>query len=316
MLLSVFQIIMGCILLTLGAERFIVGSGALAKRWGMPPLMAGILLVGFGGSFPEIVVSLLASLKGTAGMAVGNAIGSNIVNMGLVLGVACLIAPLAVPRHCIKRDFPMLISLMVLCGGLFWWGGLSRFDGVVLLLLLLVYLIYMITRVGRQHPDDIEYDDIEHDPKVDMPVWRAIVWWVVGLTLLGVSADWVVNGASFIAVHFGISELVIGLSIVAIGTSLPELATVIMSCVKGHHAVALGNVLGSNVFNLLAVLAMPALISPATLGHAVLLRDYPVMVAFSAFPWVVLLIKKKPVLGRVTGGILLLGFVGYLVVVL
>ncbi len=315
---AVIYIVVGCLLLGLGANRFVVSSVKIAERIGMPPLIAGVVLVGFGGSFPEIVVSVIASMKGQAQMAVGNAIGSNIVNVGLVLGVSAMLMPMHVHRHCFKRDYPLLLLVMVLSGFLIGNDYLSRLDGVCLLVLLAAYLSYMIFFVSKKHPEDIELesvDDLIVTPSSSL-LWP-IVWWLAGLGLLFVSSELLVTGATVIARHFGISELVIGLTVVAIGTSLPEFATTAYSAIKKHHEIALGNVLGSNVFNLLAVMAVPALISPGKISSDILLRDFPVMVGIALLSWLLAwLPPKRSLLGRLDGLILLLGYLIYLGVLL
>ena len=313
---SVVYIVVGCILLGLGANRFVGSSVRIAERIGMPPLVAGVVLVGFGGSFPEIVVSIIASMKGQTQLAVGNAIGSNIVNVGLVLGVSALLMPLHVHRHCFRRDYPLLLVTMVFSAILIANDYLSRLDGVILLLLLAAYLIYMVCFVAKRHPEDIEVDDETIHPKPTPVLWP-IIWWLVGLGLLFVSSELLVTGASNIASHYGISELTIGLTIVAIGTSLPEFATTAYSALKKHHEIALGNVLGSNVFNLLAVMAMPALIAPGKLSASLLLRDFPVMVGIALLSWLLAwLPPKKALLSRIDGIILFVIYVVYTVYLL
>jgi cation:H+ antiporter len=245
-------------------------------------------------------------------MEVGNAIGSNIVNVGLVLGVSSMLMPMHVHRHCFKRDYPLLLLVMVLLGVLIANDYLSRLDGVCLLILLAAYMSYMIFFVSKKHPEDIELDQVGELVALPSLLWP-IVWWLVGLGLLFVSSELLVTGATVIARHFGISELVIGLTVVAVGTSLPEFATTAYSAIKKHHEIALGNVLGSNVFNLLAVMAVPALISPGKISPDILLRDFPVMAGIALLSWLLAwLPPKRSLLGRLDGLILLLGYLIYL----
>lgn len=308
---SVVYIIVGCILLGVGANRFVISSVRIAERIGMPPLVAGVVLVGFGGSFPEIIVSIIAAMKGQTQLAVGNAIGSNIVNIGLVLGISALLMPLHVHRHCFRRDYPLLLVTMLSSAILIANDYLSHLDGIILLLLLAAYLIYMVYFVIKQHPEEIDVDDEAIHPKPTALLWP-IIWWIVGLGVLFVSSELLVSGASAIATHYGISELTIGLTIVAIGTSLPEFATTAYSALKKHHEIALGNVLGSNVFNLLAVMAMPALIAPGKLSTSLLFRDFPVMVGITLLSWLLAwLPPKKALLSRIDGVILFVVYVVY-----
>ncbi|MDF1654171.1 MAG: calcium/sodium antiporter [Coxiellaceae bacterium] len=310
---SVVYIIVGCILLGIGANRFVISSVKISTVIGMSPLVAGVVLVGFGGSFPEIIVSIIASLKGQTQLAVGNAIGSNIVNVGLVLGFSAMLMPLHVHRHCFRRDYPLLLVTMIVSALLVMNDYLSRLDGVILLVLLLIYLVYMIVFVAKRHPEDIEVEGeagTEEKPSIG---WN-IFWWLVGLGLLFVSSELLVTGASSIASHFGISELTIGLTVVAVGTSLPEFATTAYSALKKHHEIAMGNVLGSNIFNLLAVMAMPALIAPGKLSTQLLTRDFPVMVGIMLLSWLLAwLPPRKRLLGRLDGLVLFAVYILYLV---
>ncbi len=313
--LSIVYIVIGCILLGVGANRFVISSVKIATLIGMSPLVAGVVLVGFGGSFPEIIVSIIASLKGQTQLAVGNAIGSNIVNVGLVLGVSALLMPLHVHRHCFKRDYPLLVGVMIVSALLVMNDYLSRLDGVILIVLLVIYLIYMVFFVAKKHPEDIEAVPEGEKPKPSL-AWN-LFWWLVGLALLFVSSELLVTGATVIAKHLGISELTIGLTIVAIGTSLPEFATTAYSALKQHHEIAMGNVLGSNIFNLLAVMAMPALIAPGKLSTQLLTRDFPVMAGIALLSWLLAwLPPKKRLLGRFDGLILFAIYVVYLVYLL
>ncbi|MDF1760011.1 MAG: calcium/sodium antiporter [Coxiellaceae bacterium] len=310
---SVVYIIIGCILLGVGANRFVTASVKIATVIGMSPLVAGVVLVGFGGSFPEIIVSIIASLKGQTQLAIGNAIGSNIVNVGLVLGFSAILMPMHVHRHCFKRDYPLLVGVMIVSAILIMNDYLSRLDGVILLLLLLIYLIYMTVFVAKRYPEDIEVEG-EVPSKEKPSIGWNIFWWLVGLGLLFLSSELLVSGASSIAAHFGISELTIGLTIVAIGTSLPEFATTAYSAIKKHHEIAMGNVLGSNIFNLLAVMAMPALIAPGKISMQLLTRDFPVMAGIALLSWILAwLPPKKRLLSRIDGLILFAVYILYIV---
>ncbi len=312
---SFLAIVAGFALLVWGADRFVIGASATARNLGVSPLIIGLTIVGFGTSAPEMLVSAIAAWAGNPDMGIGNAIGSNITNIGLVIGVTALIAPLRVHSDTLKREFPLLFLVMLIALGLLLDGEMSRIDGVVLLLgmgALVYWMVSLGLRQRRNGPDPMiaEYSDEipEH-----MPMWQAILWLVLGLAILLGSSRLLVWGAVNIAQWFGISDLVIGLTIVAIGTSLPELAASVMSALKGEHDIALGNVLGSNMFNLLAVLGMPGLIQPGVTPAELLSRDFPIMILLTVMLFAMGYGFRKP--GTVTRGegiLLLAGYLGYL----
>lgn len=309
LLLPVITFIAGILILGLGAHIFVKNACRIAAHFHMPPLITGIVLVGFGGSFPEIVVSFMAALHGQSGMALGNAVGSNIVNLGLVLGVSVLLAPIAVHRSTLTRDFPILWIVMWVVGGLLaWTHQLNSWVGIALIIGLMLYLWIMVRSI-KKHKTNKASQPVRDDHS---PLWRSGLFWVIGLGLLFLSSEIMVSSASTLARHFGMSDLLIGLTIVAIGTSLPEFATTAFSAIKGHHDIALGNVLGSNVFNLLAVLAMPALFSPTAVPHSLLMRDYPVMCLLTLIAMFgAALPRSSRMIGRPTGLLLLLVWIGY-----
>ncbi|WP_423062881.1 calcium/sodium antiporter [Candidiatus Paracoxiella cheracis] len=237
----IVQIVVGVVLLALGADRFIAASAALARNFKLPTLLVGILLVGFGTSFPELVVSAIAAFHNKSQIAIGNVIGSNIANIGLVLGLATLILPINVHSRLIKREFPILIIISILAGVLLWNGYLSRFDGIILLVILALHIYWVSVSIPKS--GDILFEEVkEHEAEkpVKMKTSIAIVWWVIGLGLLFLSSDLLVNGAVGAAKLIGISDLVIGLTIVTIGTSLPEFAATITSALKKEHDIAIG----------------------------------------------------------------------------
>jgi len=312
---SIIEIIIGAILLGFGADRFIVASASLADHFKLPRLITGIILVGFGTSFPELIVSATAAFHGKPEIAIGNVIGSNIANIGLVLGLAALLVPIKVHSRLIKREFPVLLLVSVIVGILFWQFHLSRMDGIILLFFLAAQLYW--TAKAKPGADDSIIDELNQEMKPQMAKLKATIWWFVGLIILFVSSEMLVDGAVDIAKLLGISDLIIGLTIVTIGTSLPELAATISSVIKKEHDIAIGHIVGSNIFNSLAVLAMPALISPTTFPKAVLTRDYPVMMAFTLGLWLATFcFKKKAVVGRGLGLVLVLAYVGYLLVLI
>ncbi|PRQ00423.1 Inner membrane protein YrbG [Enhygromyxa salina] len=293
--------------LVFGADRFVFGASSLARRLGVSPLLVGMLIVGFGTSAPEMLVSAVASVEGSGGIALGNVVGSNITNIALVLGVSAVIKPIGLHRDIVRRELPVVIGITTLAALLLIDGALTQIDGGVLIALLIVFLIRTI-RTGRAAE---EVEDKDKEPAVGYG--RATLWLVIGLALLMASSQGVVWGASTIARILEVSDLVIGLTIVAIGTSLPELAATAAAAFRGEHEMAIGNVLGSNVFNLLAVLPFPALLDPGELEPGLLERDYAVMAALT----VLLLVfsfgyGKQGRINRVEGGVFILIYVGYL----
>lgn len=308
----VIELIAGAALLAYGAERFIMSSAVLARNFKLPSLLIGILLVGFGTSSPELVVSAIAAAHGKAAIAIGNVLGSNIANIGLVLGLTALIIPINIHSRLIKREIPILIMITLIVGILLWNGYLSRWDGVVLLVLLTLQITWVSLSMAKDK-DPIAEEIAREEPK-PMSTVRAVSWWFVGLGLLLAGSELLVNGAIKTAQLLGISDLVIGLTIVTIGTSLPELAATIVSALKKEHDIAIGHVVGSNIFNILAVLAMPALIDPGGFPSSVILRDYPTMLLFTIVMWLATFcLPGKAKLGRIVGGIFLSSYVVYLV---
>ncbi len=278
-LLSLAAVLGGFVLLVWGAERFVHGAAALARNLGVSPLIIGLTIVGVGTSAPEILVSAVAAWQGNPAMGVGNAIGSNITNIALVLGMTALILPLTVNSQTLKREYPVMFLIMVIALILVLDGQLTRIDGVILLIGLVIMVRWMI-RLGlkeKKDPLELEYEhEIPH-----LATGKAVFWLLAGMILLLLSSRILVWGAVNIAQALGVSDLIIGLTIVAIGTSMPELAASIMSAVKKEHDIAIGNVIGSNMFNLLAVLGLPGLISPHTLDPELLTRDFPWMFGLS-----------------------------------
>jgi cation:H+ antiporter len=311
---SFIAIISGFALLVWGADRFVIGASATANNLGVSPLIIGLTIVGFGTSAPEMLVSAIAAAAGNPNMGIGNAIGSNITNIGLVLGITALVTPLAVRSDTLKREFPVLFLIMLLSLLLLLDSEMERLDGIILLIGLAA-MIYWMVRLGlreRSNDDPMESEFIDEIP-AHMPMKTAILWLVVGMVILLGSSRMLVWGSVNVAQWFGISDLIIGLTIVAIGTSLPELAASVMSAIKGEHDIAIGNVLGSNMFNLLAVLGMPGLIMPSVTPSELLSRDYPVMFGLTVALFVMGYGFLKP--GHITraeGGLLLAGYLVYM----
>lgn len=301
-----------------GADRFVVGSAATARNLGVAPLVVGLTIVGIGTSAPEMLVSAVAAWQGNGGLSIGNAIGSNITNVALVIGAAAITRPLVVHSKIIRRELPLLLAIMAVVLVLMLDGTLGRWDGALLLggmAALLAWITYQGVR-GRRDEIDPLVAEYEAEIPEGMPTGRALVWLLVGLVVLLGSSHLLVWGAAHLTTHFGVSDLVIGLTVVAIGTSLPELAASVTAALKNEHDIAVGNVVGSNMFNLLGVLGLPGLIAPGPFDPAALNRDVPVMIGLT----VILLLMARGFgehgrLSRVQGALLVAAFAGYLAVV-
>jgi cation:H+ antiporter len=274
MLIASAAILVGFIILVWSADLFVAGAAAIAENLGMSPILIGLTIVSLGTSAPEVLVAINAAISGTGELAIGNAIGSNIANMGLVLGITVLVAPLPVHRNRLKREVPTLLAVTLGCGLLLLDGELDWIDGLLMLAALVFILVEMI-RSQSHDPNAAEEANIEELPH--MAPERAWTSFAIGLILLVASSKILVWGATKIALELGVSPLVIGLTVVAVGTSLPELAASLASAMKGHAEIALGNVMGSNLFNLLGVMSLPGLFTTQVLAREVLTRDYASM---------------------------------------
>ncbi len=315
MLLNIIAIVVGFALLVWGAERFVLGAAAIARNLGLSPMLIGLTIVGLGTSAPEILVSAMASFQGNPGLAIGNALGSNIANIGLILGVTALIVPLTVCSNALRREYPILLAICMLVLVLMLDGELSRLDGL-LLVASLVLVIVGLARIALRSRAEKDRDPMETEYAAEIPealsTRSAVIWFLAGLALLLFSSRILVWGAVNIAVSFGISDLVIGLTIIALGTSLPELAASITSALKGEHDIALGNVIGSNIYNLLAVLSVPGLIVPGLFAPEVLNRDLPVMIGLTLAIFVIGYgFKGSGRINRFEGLLLVLCFAAY-----
>ncbi|MGP4844608.1 calcium/sodium antiporter [Marinobacter sp. 1Y8] len=305
-------IIAGLVLLIWSADRFVEGAVALARNSGMSPMLIGLTIVAFGTSAPEMLVSATAALTDAPALAVGNALGSNIANIGLVLGITTLVAPIPLNKTVLTRELPILLTVTLLALLLLLDQSLTPIDGALFLVMLAVAL-FLMSRKGKDSDAQDVIDEVEGVPA--MSARKASLLFAIGLGALIVSSRILVWGATELALTMGISELIIGLTIVAIGTSLPELAASVASALKGHHDVALGNIIGSNLFNLLAVLAMPAILSPLHIDLDVLYRDYGTMVGLTILLALFAYgMRKKGKLARFEGGILLACYIAYTVV--
>jgi cation:H+ antiporter len=312
MLLPIASILLGLALLVWSADRFVIGAASLARNLGVPPLLIGLTVVGFGTSAPEMLVSSMAALQGNPGVGIGNAIGSNIANIALILGATALIAPLTVQLDMLRREYPLLLLVSLFAFVLLLDNELDRLDGTLLLVGLVVSMLLLV-RIGLKRRDhDPLIDEMEAEIPEAIRTGAAIAWFIVGLIVLVVSSRMLVWGAVEVAVAFGVSDLVIGLTIVAVGTSLPELAASIMSALKNEHDLALGNVVGSNIWNLLAVLGLPGLLAPGVIPPEVVSRDMLVMLALTLALFVMGRGRdNRGVINRTEGAVLLAVFLAY-----
>ncbi len=312
MLLAAVAIVAGLVVLVWSADRFVDGAAATANYLGMSPLLIGMVIVGFGTSAPELVVSAIAASQGNPGLALGNAYGSNITNIALILGVVALIKPIAVDSGVLRREIPLLGAITLLCGWQLLDGNLSRLDALVLMAVFFLVMGWSI-RQGMTAGDDPLATEMSQELAAQtMSLKTAILWLIAGLLLLVASSRLLVWGAVEVAHGFGVSDLVIGLTIVAVGTSLPELASSLAAIRKGEHDLAIGNVIGSNLFNTLAVVGIAAGINPLTVDAVVLYRDWMVMAALTLLLFVFSFGFRGPGrINRVEAGVLLAIYVGY-----
>lgn len=313
MLLASLAVLVGFAVLVWGADRFVIGAAATARNLGISPLVIGLTVVGFGTSAPEILVGSVAAWLGDPEIAVGNALGSNIANIALILGATALFIPLTVHSRILRREYPLLLMAMLVGAAVLMDGELSRMDGVILLAVL-AGLLYWVVRValGERRGTDPMSENFDAEIPEDMGQGRAAFWLLVGLLALLGSSRLLVWGATEIALAFGISDLVIGLTIVAVGTSLPELAASIVSARKNEPDIAIGNVIGSNMFNVLAVLGVPAIITPTAISADVLTRDMPLSIALTVLLYFMAVGNAgHGRINRLEGGALLAMFLAY-----
>ena len=314
MTLPALYLVFGLVLLVWSADRFVDGSAATARHFGMPPLLIGMVIVGFGTSAPEMFVSGLAAMRGNSGLALGNAYGSNIANITVILGIAALVAPITVHSQVLRKELPILTAVTGLAVVLVLDGDVSRLDGWVLLGVFGGLMGWTILQ-GLRHRADALGGQTEQELEAHpMTMGRGLFWMLLGLVLLIASSQLLVTGAVEIAQAFGVSDLLIGLTIVAVGTSLPELASSVMAARKGEHDIALGNVLGSNLFNTLAVVGIAAAIHPMDVPPEVISRDMGLMgvltVSLFAIGWG---FKGPGRVNRLEAVLLLSVYVGYIV---
>lgn len=316
MLLNVVALIIGLIVLVISADKFVIGTVSIARKFDISPLLIGLTIVGLGTSAPEILVSAMASMQGNPGLAVGNALGSNIANVGLILGCTALISPLAFKSALLKRELPILMAVSFICYFLA-FDGLTKIDGIIMLVMLAAFLMWLIHCARKdQLKNEVLHDPLGEELASEMPDGvsekKSWLFFTGGLVGLLVSSRLLVWAAVNIAEHYGVSDLVIGLTIVALGTSLPELAASISSVLKNEDELAVGNVIGSNMYNLLAVFSLPGLIAPGPVAETVLNRDFPVMLGFTGVLFILGYgLTKSGNINRLEGIGLLLGYFTY-----
>lgn len=318
MLEQIIILFIALALLVWSADKFVFGASSLASNLGVSPMVIGLTIVAMGSSAPEMMVAATASLQGNTDTAIGNAIGSNITNIALVLGITALFQPLSVSSNTVKRELPLILGVTLLACIVLYNLYFSFAEGLLLIVLFFAYILGLLIITLRKRKSSKGIDDpmiIEAESDVPEPVnmSRSVIWLIVGMIILPLSASFLVDSATFIAKAFGISDLVIGLTIIAIGTSLPELAASLVSIWKKEDDLAMGNIIGSNIFNILAVLPLAALIQPGELNPLAANRDSLYMLALTVFLFILCFSRKKGFfrITRFKGALLLLCFIAY-----
>jgi len=316
MLIWIAELIGGFLLLVWAADRLVAGASATARNLGVSPLIIGLTIVGFGTSAPELVVSAVASARGNPGLALGNALGSNIANMGLVLGLTAMIYPLRLESIALKREYPLLLLIMLVCLFLVLDLVYSPTEGWLLLAGLAALVVWLVRLGLQREPTDPLAEEFEAEIPADVPTRVAVFWLLVGLLVLPISSQFLVDGAVNIAHSLGVTDAVVGLTIVAFGTSLPELATAVTSALRREDDLAIGNIVGSNMFNMLGVLGIAAIIRPIPAQHVLIARDFPVMFLMTGVLFLMASDFRGPGrIGRRPGLLLLFMFLAYQVLV-
>ncbi|MDE9481608.1 calcium/sodium antiporter [Xenorhabdus bovienii] len=315
MFLTIALLITGLILLVYGSDRLVYGAAVFARSLKIPPYIVGLTIMGIGTSLPELMVSITAAQDGLPNIAVGNAIGSNITNLLLITGAASLIRPITVKSDILRRELPLMLLITAFVGYILADSYLSRLDGIVLLLTALFFIALMIKMTTVSQDDGLDSYMQERDAELPVEGNKgiALLWVVLGLIILPISIRMVIDNAAVVARIYGISELIIGLTILAVGTSLPELATSIAAAIKGENDMAMGNIIGSNVFNITLVLGIPGILSPSVISPQAFSRDFWVMMAASVL-FTIFCLGRKHRLNRLNGILLLGCFIAYFVV--
>lgn len=318
-LLNIALFLAGFVFLAGGAEFLVRGASRFAVRLNVPMVVIGLTIVAFGTSLPELLVSFIANLEGgsTADLSIGNVVGSNIANLALILGVVAMLRPVSVERKLLYSEYPLLLLVTLIFWGMAWDGSVGRVEGVLLFLGLIAFTVYSYTASralpSQEQTEVLEFveDVLQRNGGVSATVLlRDLGFVIVGIAGLLLGANWLVNSATFFAQEFGISELVIGLTVVALGTSLPELATSVVAIVRKEGDIALGNLVGSNLFNILAIVGITATVKPLPAPLDMRIFDFPVMLAISLLP-LVLTFRSPHILHRWGGALLLLLYLSY-----
>lgn len=316
MLVATALLIIGLILLVYGADRLVFSAAILCRASGIPPLIIGMTVVGIGTSLPELIVSISAANHGQLDIAVGTVIGSNMTNILLILGGAALLHPLNVTSNLVRRELPLMLLVTLLCGIVLFDDTLSRNDGLALIAFAAGYLLFIIKiarRAERDNNDSLTREQLAELPSDEAGNTVAFLWLAVALVILPMSTRMIIDNATVIADYFGVSELVIGLTIISVGTSLPELATIVAGALKGEDDIAIGNLIGSNIYNIAIVLGVPALIHPGSVDFHAFARDYWLMLGVSAL-FALLCLQRSRCIGRPAGALLVCGFLAWVAV--
>ncbi len=315
MILNYLGILAGLALLVYGADRFVDGAANIARYLGMTPLLIGLTIVGMATSAPEILVGVVAALDGKTEIAIGNAIGSNVANIGLVLGFTVMLMPVTIASQTLKREFFIMVLAILLALTVMWDQSLSHLNAVFLLVGLVVAILSVIVLSKKTARTDPLLSEFESELSEISPgksnIGKSIFLFLLGLGLLLAGANLLVESSVLVAKHFGLSDLIIGLTIIAIGTSLPELAASITAVKKDEADIAIGNVIGSNMFNMLAVIGIPGMIHATDFDQLVLVRDFPVMIGMTLLMGVMVFVRGAGVFDRAEGSVLFLGFLSY-----
>ncbi|MFB9216759.1 calcium/sodium antiporter [Vibrio sinaloensis] len=310
---AVAFLIIGLVFLVWSADKLVFGAAALARNVGISPLVIGMTILAMGSSAPEMMVSATAALDGKTDTAVGNVLGSNIANIALILGITALIKPLSISSAVLRRELPLMIGVTLLAGVLLWDSHLGFYEGVLLFVLFAAFILTML-RISQKEKASGVTDALLEEQESEVPDGvsnaKAAMWVVIGLIILPLAADMLVDNAVIIAQYFGMSDLVIGLTIIAVGTSLPELAASLAGVMKGEDDMAVGNIIGSNVFNILAVMGIPGILNPSILSEYAMGRDFWVMLGVSLL-LVIMALGKSRSINRIEGGVLFMAFIAY-----
>ena len=311
MFVTFLMLCAGLLLLATGADRFVHGAASSSRYLGLSPLLIGLTIASTTTSAPEILIGSIAAWRDKTDIAIGNAIGSNITNIGLALGLTALFIPLHIKSNTLKREFGLMLLATAIAFVLLFDQHLGRIDGMILLFCFFAFIAWTVWVAKRTTRPDALIDELNEEYQLGTSLLKSLLVLLFGLVLLLAGAELLVRGAVRTAQYYGLSDLIIGLTIIAVGTSLPELATSILSVLKKEPDIAIGNIIGSNIVNMLAVIGIPVMISPITTTAAVLSRDFPVMIGITLLFGGLLLLHGSGKLSRIKGGILFICFIAY-----